>query len=150
LKCVYREIVRYALRHAGQADYDTRDISPRSIVYAKVGRIARDIAGRADRAQRSRTVEGSICTLNCPGPSAWIKAPAPVSVAAKFNVKGPTPPFPLSEVQIRLSPALKPAPVQLQGVTLHLTATTPSLAASAPVIPRLFVEVALKLAGINA
>jgi hypothetical protein len=70
-----------------------------------------------------------------------------VTVVPKLKAMGP---LPLSEVQIRLSLAANPAPVQLHGVALHLTATTLPVALNAPVIPMLPAEVAPKLAGIAA
>src|ERR1700731_4655285 len=41
----------------------------------------------------------------------------------KLSVRGPFPPFPVSEVQIRLSVAVKPVPVQLHGDAGHTTET---------------------------
>jgi hypothetical protein len=64
------------------------------------------------------------CSLavNCAGPSAWINAPAPATLAPKVKVSGPLPPLTVSEVQIKLSPAAKPLPAQLQGTAAHATA----------------------------
>src|SRR5260370_8094789 len=50
-----------------------------------------------------------------------MSAPAPDTALAKVNVTGPFPPFPASEVQSSVSPAVKPEPVQLQGVAVQTT-----------------------------
>ncbi len=92
----------------------------------------------------------SICKLNWPGPSAWIKAPAPDTFLPKVSVSGPLPPFPLSEVQIRLSPAVKPEPVQLHGVATQSTERMLPLPVRPPVTARSPTDVAAKLAGIDA
>jgi hypothetical protein len=64
----------------------------------------------------------SIVAVNCEGPSAWIIAPTPDTGVANVSVRGPLPSLPESEVHSTLSPAVKPAPPQLQGVAGHTTA----------------------------
>ncbi len=63
-----------------------------------------------------------------------------------MSFRGPFPPLPRSEVQIRLSPALKPAPFQLHNDAGH--ATDSRLLGPAKVMVTLNppTEVALKLA----
>src|SRR5690242_7416490 len=88
-----------------------------------------------------------ICTVNCPGAFACTKAPPPDTGCANVNVTGPLPEFPLSEVQIRLSPAVRDGPpAQLQGVATQSTETMLFGPARETVIPRPLVEVAPKLA----
>ena len=95
-------------------------------------------------------LKASISAVNWPGMLAWINAPAPAMGTLKVSVTGPLPPLPESEVQIRLSPAVKPLPpvqLQLAGIGEHTTETM--LLAPARVTVSLLppAEFALKLAG---
>ena len=64
-----------------------------------------------------------ISAVNCEGPSAWIIAPTPETGVANDSVKGPLPPLPESDVHSTLSPAVNPAPAQLQVAAAgHTTA----------------------------
>ena len=95
-------------------------------------------------------LKASISAVNWPGMLAWINAPAPTMGTLKVSVTGPLPPLPESEVQIRLSPAVKPLPpvqLQLAGIGEHTTETM--LLAPARVTVSLLppAEFALKLAG---
>ncbi|HYL59023.1 MAG TPA: hypothetical protein VEU51_09140 [Candidatus Acidoferrales bacterium] len=60
--------------------------------------------------------------MNCEGPSAWIIAPTPDTGVANVSVSGPLPPLAESDVHSTLSPAVKPAPAQLQTAAGHTTA----------------------------
>jgi hypothetical protein len=63
-----------------------------------------------------------ICVVNCDGPSAWINAPMPATEVPTLRVSGPLPLLPVSEVQIRVSPAVKPTLFQLHdGDAGHTT-----------------------------
>jgi hypothetical protein len=87
------------------------------------------------------------CTVNCPGAFACTKAPAPDSDLENVNVIGPFPELPLSEVQIKLSPALRAdPPSQLHGVAVQSTETMLFAPASEIVMPTPPPDVAPKLA----
>src|SRR4029077_1683206 len=78
--------------------------------------------------------------------SACNKPPAPDTPLPKFKVNGPLPPFAASEVQITVSPAANPVPVQLHGVAAQTTVARPLGAAKLAVTVKPAAELAVKLA----
>src|SRR5215471_5031157 len=78
-----------------------------------------------------------------------MSAPAPATGALKVKVTGPFPPLPVSEVQMRLSPAVKPVPavqLQLTGVDEQTTETTLSAPTKVTMWVTPLADFALKLA----
>ena len=65
-----------------------------------------------------------IFAVNTPGKSACMSAPRPDTPLGKVKVTGPLPPLRASDVHSKLWPAVKPSPVQLQGVAAHTTEIT--------------------------
>ena len=61
-------------------------------------------------------LNASMLAVNGPGTSDWSSAPAPITPEAKVTVTGPLPPPKALVVQSKESPAVKPAPFQLQFV----------------------------------